>query len=491
MNHRDSGNHRAILREIAHRVMLERDLAPDFSKAAVAETNAINGAAACAGSSIRDLRGLAWCSIDNDDSRDLDQLSVAEATEGERVTIRVAIADVDALVKRKSAIDDHARQNTTSVYTDGGIFPMLPERLSTDLTSLSLGSDRLAVVVEMDVAADGSVGAARIFRAVVRNRAKLAYGSCGAWLEGAAPMPPMVAAVPGLADNLRLQDQVARRLRAVRHARGALDLQTIQTHPEFEGDRLKDLTAVTKNRANDLIEDFMIAANSVTARRLESEGFPSMRRVVRTPKRWDRIQALASERGGRLPNEPDSPALEQFLRLARASDPIRFADLSLCVIKLLGSGEYVIQAAGEVAPGHFGLAVKDYAHSTAPNRRFPDVITQRLLKAALAGEPPPYDNIELRALARHCTEAEDSAKKVERQVGKSAAALLLSSRIGERFDAIVTGAASKGTWVRIFDPPIEGKLEAGFEGVDVGQRLRVQLMRTDIERGYIDFQRVS
>jgi exoribonuclease-2 len=336
---------------------------------------------------------------------------------------------------------------------------------------------------------DGSLQSSDLYQAMVRNRAKLAYNSVAAWLEGNGPMPPAIGTVSGLDENLRLQDQVARKLKALRHLHGALDLETIEARPVFDGDELKDLKADKENRAKDIIEDFMIAANGVTARYLASKKFPSLRRVVRTPKRWDRIVELAAERGSTLPGEPDAKALEQFLVTAKAADPLRFPDLSLSVIKLLGAGEYVVELPGDSAAGHFGLAVKDYAHSTAPNRRYPDLITQRLLKAAVAGRSLPYQNDELAALAQHCTEAEDAAKKVERQVTKSAAAMLLESRIGEQFDAIVTGASDKGTWVRLLQPPIEGRLESGFEGLDVGHRLRVQLVRTDVERGYIDFKR--
>jgi exoribonuclease-2 len=486
------GQHRAILQGIARRAMLEKGLVPDFPPPALAELGGIHGPATRAEESTRDLRNLLWCSIDNDDSRDLDQLTVAESRPGGTdgaVKVLVAIADVDAVVKKQSALDDHARQNTTSVYTVARIFPMLPEKLSTDLTSLNLESDRLAIVIEMVFTGDGSLQSSDLYQAMVRNRAKLAYNSVAAWLEGNGPMPPAIGTVSGLDENLRLQDQVARKLKALRHLHGALDLETIEARPVFDGDELKDLAAETKNRAKDIIEDFMIAANGVTARYLAAKKFPSLRRVVQTPKRWDRIVELAAEHGSTLPGEPDAKALEQFLVAAKAADPLRFPDLSLSVIKLLGAGEYVVELPGDSAAGHFGLAVKDYAHSTAPNRRYPDLITQRLLKAAVAGRSLPYQNDDLEALAQHCTEAEDAAKKVERQVTKSAAAMLLESRIGEQFDAIVTGASDKGTWVRLLQPPIEGRLASGFEGLDVGHRLRVQLVRTDVERGYIDFKR--
>jgi len=456
--------------------MLERGLVPDFPFQALAELDAIHAPATRTEESTRDLRSLIWCSIDNDDTRDLDQLTVALAMPAGAAKVLVAIADVDAIVKKQSALDDHARQNTTSVYTVAETFPMLPEKLSTDLTSLNYASDRLAVVIEMVFAADGSLQGSGLCRATVRNRAKLAYNSVAGWLEGRAPMPQAMGTVSGLDENIRLQDRVAQKLKALRHLQGALDLETIEARPVFDGDELKDLEADKKNRAKDIIEDFMIAANGVSARYLASKKAPSLRRVVRTPKRWDRIIELAAERGSTLPKEPDARALDQFLISAKAADPLRFPDLSLSVVKLMGAGEYVVEHPGGSVAGHFGLAVRDYTHSTAPNRRYPDLITQRLLKAAEAGGSAPYEDGELEALAKHCTEAEDAAKKVERQVTKSAAAILLETRIGEQFDAIVTGAAAKGTWVRLLHPPIEGRLVSGFEGMDVGHRLRVQLV---------------
>jgi exoribonuclease-2 len=469
--------------------MIQRGLLPDFSPAVLAQTNAITEAVSEKDPSIRDLRGLLWASIDNDDSRDLDQLSVAEPQAGGAVKVLVAVADVDATVKEGSAIDGHARTNTTSVYTAAEVFPMLPEKLSTDLTSLGEGQERLAIVMEMAVGADGSVEQSDVYRAVVLNRAKLAYAGVAAWLDGTAPAPPPLKAVPGLDEQLRIQDRAARAMRGLRHERGALSLETPEARAVFEGDVLADLRPDEKNRAKELIEDFMIAANSATARYLEEKGFPSLRRVLRSPDRWERIVKLAADLGERLPSEPSARALEEFLAKRRRADPARFPDVSLSVVKLLGSGEYVVELPGRRADGHFGLAVKDYTHSTAPNRRYPDLATQRLLKAAMAGRPSPYGDEQLTELARHCTEQEDDAAKVERQVRKSAAAMLLASRIGERFDAIVTGASDKGTWVRIFQPAVEGKLRRGFEGLDVGDQVRVELVHTDVERGFIDFVR--
>ena len=487
----DDRRPRAVLQRIAHRVMLEKGLLPDFSGDVIAELSRIHSPASPDNGSVRDLRDMLWCSIDNDDSRDLDQLTVARKMPADKAKVFVAIADVDAIVKLRSAIDEHACTNTTSVYTAAEIFPMLPEKLSTDLTSLNPNEDRMAIVAEMVVGSDGSVEDSSICRALVRNHAKLAYNSIAAWLEGDAPAPEAVSAAPGLDDNLRLQDETAQKMRSLRHVRGALSLQTIKAKPVFDGDELCSLEVETQNRAQYIIEDFMIGANGVIARYLASAGFPSIRRVVRTPDRWDRIVELARQHGFRLSDKPDSGALEQFLRREKAADPERFPDLSLSVIKLIGNGEYVAEMKGGTAPGHFGLAVKDYAHSTAPNRRYPDLITQRLLKAALEGRPCPYRDYELEDLARHCTEAEDEANKVERQVGKSAAALLLERRIGDRFDAFVTGVSGHGVWARLLDIPVEGKLVGGFEGLDVGDRIRVQLAAVDVERGYIDFKKAG
>ena len=480
--------HYTILQNLAHRAMIERGLLPDFSPQALAELDGMQVPAAATNDEVvRDLTDRLWASIDNDDSRDLDQLTVAEALPGDQVKLLVAIADVDALVKRGSAIDAHARHNTTSVYTAARIFPMLPEKLSTDLTSLNVNVERLAVVVEMVISADGSLQDSDIYRARVRNHAQLAYGSVAAWLEG-GDVPDAVAAVKGLAESLRLQDKTAQRMRKLRHIHGALSLETLEAKPVFDGEQIRDLKVEGKNRATEIIEDFMIAANGVTARYLASRKFPSIRRVVRTPKRWERIVELAGNHGTKLPGNPDPKALNEFLIEEKAADPLQFPDLSLMVIKLLGAGEYMAQLPDGAPPGHFGLAVKDYAHSTAPNRRYADLITQRLLKAALEGRDVPYTYAELDVLAKHLTAEEDAANKVERQVGKSAAALLLEARIGERFDAIVTGAADKGTWVRLLTVPAEGKLISGFAGLDVGDRVHVRLTAVDVQRGFIDFR---
>ena len=479
--------HRMILSRIAHQAMLDRGLLPDFSAEVMNELNQIQGPAKLNGNPVRDQRQLLWASIDNEDSRDLDQLTAAEALADGTVKIYVSIADVDALVKRNSAIDGHASHNTTTVYVPGVIFPMLPERLSTDFTSMNANEDRLSLVIELLVSPEGVLIGSEIYRAVVRNKAQLDYNSVAAWLDGEQAMPEEISAVPGMEEAIRLQDAVAEKMKNYRHLQGALSLETIEAKPRFDGDQISALEIEEKNRAKQIIEDFMISANGVVARFLVEHNFPSIRRVVRSPKRWERIIELAAEYDAKLPAEPDSIALEKFLNQQKAADPRRFPDLSLAVIKLLGAGEYTADLPGDNPPGHFGLAVKDYTHSTAPNRRYTDLITHRLVKAALENQPIPYTLDELNTLAKRCTTVENAVNKVERQVTKSAAALLLESRIGEQFEAIVTGAADKGTWVRLLSEPVEGKLVQGFEGVDVGHRLRVKLRAVNVEQGFIDF----
>ena len=479
------------LKSIARQDMLGHGLEPDLPPDAEAQLRTITAPAVEHGPQIRDQRALLWCSIDNDDSRDLDQLTVAQPLADGAVRILVAIADVDALVVRSSPLDAHARANTTSVYTAAQVFPMFPERLSTDLTCLAAGQERLSLVIDMAIAADGSITTSDLYRALVVNRAKLAYNGVAAWLDGHSPPPPPLAAVAGMDQQLRIQDGVAQILKRVRRAQGALALTTLEAQAVYDGAQLIDLKPDENNRAKEIIEFFMIAANGVVARFLESRGSSSLRRVLRAPKRWDRIVALARGCGETLPPAPDPRALSDFLVKRQQAAPAQFPDLSLAVVKLLGAGEYVLKRHGQPSEGHFGLAVDDYTHATAPNRRFPDVITQRLLKAALNGAVTPYGDEELRALAAHCTEQEGNAAKVERQVQKSAAALLLQTRIGAQFDAMVTGASDKGTWVRIAQPLAEGRLVKGFEGLDVGDTVRVQLLRTDVPRGFIDFARVG
>lgn len=477
------------LTAIARQAMIEHGLLPDFSPEAQRQASSSSQANSTTRPAIRDLRALLWSSIDNDDTRDLDQLVVAGPLADGVVKIMVAVADVDALVALDSAIDDHARRNTTSVYTAAKIFPMLPENLSTDLTSLREGQERLAVVIEMTVDAKGQISASDVYRALVLNRAKLTYDAVAAWLDGNAPPPASLSAVAGLDQQLRQQDQAAQALRRVRYEHGALNFETVQTKPVFNDGVLTDMRADERNRAKELIEDFMIASNGVVARYLQRKGRSLLRRVLRSPERWPRIVALAAGVGGRLPVQPDPLALNAFLSSRRSSDPATFPELSLSVLKLLGSGEYAVELPNQPAEGHFGLAVNEYTHSTAPNRRFPDLITQRLLKAALDGRPAAYTDDELRELAAHCTVQEKNATKVERQVRKAATALLLINRIGQQFNGVVTGASEKGTWVRISEPIAEGKVVKGSSGLDVGDRVRVELVQVNPERGFIDFAR--
>lgn len=477
---------RQQLRDIAREAMRARGFEPDYSAAVLAQVDRL---APPASAVRRDLRRLLWTSIDNDDSRDLDQLTVAAAQSSGSTRILIAIADVDAVVAAGTAIDERAALNTTSVYTAAAVFAMLPERLSTDLTSLNPDQDRAAVVVQLDIAADASVTSSAIYPAVVRNHAQLTYRIVEAWLDGHGPAPARVAATPGLDDNLRQQDAVAQALRRRRRERGALMLNTREVQPVFADDAVKDLLEEHPNRAKQLIEEFMIAANAATARFLAAAQLPSIRRLVRVPKRWDRIVALAAQTGASLPVEPDAPAMAAWLADRDTADPEGFADLSLSVVKLIGRGEYVVQRPDAPPAGHFGLALQDYTHATAPNRRFVDLVTQRLLKASLARRPHPYCVETLDAIARRCSERESAAEAVERQVRKSAAAVLLSNRIGDVFEALVTGVNVNGTWVRLQQPPAEGRLEEGLDGADVGDRMRVRLLRTDVRRGFLDFGR--
>jgi VacB/RNase II family 3'-5' exoribonuclease len=439
------------------------------------------------GGVVRDLRNLLWSSIDNDTSRDLDQIEVAERLPNGDIKVMVGIADVDAFVPKHSPIDEHAAKETTSVYAGVRIFPMLPEELSTGVTSLLENGDKLSVVIEFTVDAAGSVSSSNVYRAIVRNKAQLAYNAVGGWLEGTGPAPAKVAASTELQAQLKLQDQAAQALKSQRYQHGALSLETSEVQPVILNQQIVDVAKQTKNRATDLIEDFMIAANGVVARMLEKVS--SLRRIVKTPERWDRIVQLANAHGGKLPPDPDSKALNDFLVMRKAADPDHFADVSLAVIKLIGPGEYVLERPGDPEQGHFGLAVQDYTHSTAPNRRFPDIVTQRLVKAMLASQPAPYSDDELAAIASNCTLKEDAARKVEREMSKRLAAIAMSRRIGETFDALVTGVTPKGTFVRVMQPHVEGLLAQGQQGLDVGDKLRVKLIRTDVQRGYVDFGR--
>ncbi len=477
------------LQATAKQIMMQYGFEPDFPPGVPQQLASLKAhpPQIVAGPAVRDLRNLLWSSIDNDTSRDLDQIEVAEALPKGNIRVLIAIADVDAFVAKDTPIDQHAARETTSVYTGVRIFPMLPEELSTDATSLLESGDKLSVVTEFVVAADGTLQSEDIYRAIVRNKAQLAYNAVGAWLENTGAAPPKVAASSDLQAQLKLQDQVAQALRKHRYQQGALNLATAEVTPILLNQEVVDVVNLEKNRATELIEDFMIAANGVVARRLEKVS--SIRRIVKTPERWDRIVQLAASHNIKLPAEPDSKALNDLLIQRKAADPDHFADLSLTVIKLIGPGEYVLERPGDPVQGHFGLAVLDYTHSTAPNRRFPDIVTQRLLKALLAGKPNPYSDAELSAIASNCTEKGDAARKVERQMSKRFSAMAMIRHVGETFDAIVTGASEKGTFVRVLQPRAEGMLVQGQQGADVGDKLRVKLTRADVQRGYIDFVR--
>ncbi|MFY9977755.1 MAG: RNB domain-containing ribonuclease [Candidatus Sulfotelmatobacter sp.] len=483
------------LQAIAKDVVRQRGFNPDFSSEVnrqvaqlLTHPPSISAETISADTNVHDLRDLLWSSIDNDDSRDLDQIEVAEPLPNGNTRVRVGIADVDCFVRKSTPIDQHASRETTTVYAGVRNFPMLPEPLSTGQTSLLENHDRFAVVVEFTVDAEGHVVASDIYRAAVRNRAQLQYNSLGAWLEGRGAAPVKVAASSDLQEQLQLQSAVAQRLKNQRCERGALTLQTEELLPLMVNNEVVDMATQQKNLATELIEDLMIAANGVTARRLENVS--SLRRIVRQPKRWDRIVELAAKYGEKLPPDPDSKALNDFLVKRKAADADHFADLSLAVIKLIGPGEYVVERPGESSPGHFGLAVQDYTHSTAPNRRFADVVTQRVMKAMLAGKPNPYSDDELSAIAANCTEKGDAARKVERDMSKRLAAVAMQNRVGASFDAVVTGVTSHGTFVRALQAHVEGLLAQGDEGLDVGDKLRVKLIRTDVQHGYIDFAKV-
>jgi exoribonuclease-2 len=475
--------------------MLEHGFQPDFPQGADKELAAIladNGLP----TGVTDLRNLLWSSIDNDTSRDLDQIEWAERLPDNRIRVLVGVADVDFRVHLGSIIDKHAQSETTSVYTGVKVFPMLPVELSEGATSLNENEDRAAIVIEYCVDPAGTASDGKAYRALVRNRAQLAYSSVGAWLEGhglegSGPAPAKVAANADLAAQLKLQDEAARRMVGSRFQHGALDLESVETRPVMQGDQPTGIANQIKNRATSLIEEFMVAANGVMARHFEEAKVASIRRVVRVPKRWDRIVKLAAGLGSTLPADPDSKALNEFLLAQKQKDPVRFPDLSLSVVKLMGPGEYVLVRPGVESPGHFGLAVQDYTHSTAPNRRFPDIVAQRILKSVIAADTPrPYSEEQLNAIAIRCTEMEDAARHVERDMEKRIAAVVLHPRIGQVFNGIITGVNQHGTFVRSLDPHVEGMLVHGAKGLDVGDRVRVKLIATDPARGYIDFAAV-
>jgi exoribonuclease-2 len=476
----------------AHASMIEHGFQPDFPAGTQEQLAAIEAHPELPSvPGIQDLRNLLWSSIDNDTSKDLDQIEWVEQLSDGRIRVLVGVADVDVRVAEGTVIDLHARSETTSVYTGVKVFPMLPAELSEGITSLNENEDRVALVIEFAVDAAGTASDGKAYRALVRNRAQLAYNGVGGWLEGTGPAPAKVAASADLAAQLKLQDTAAQRMVGGRFQHGALDLETIETRPELHGDQPVDIVRQQKNRATSLIEEFMVAANGVIARTFEDAGVASIRRIVRTPKRWDRIVEVAEGLGTTLPAEPDSKALKDFLLAQKQKDPDHFPDLSLTVIKLMGPGEYVLVKPNEPSPGHFGLAVQDYTHSTAPNRRFPDMVTQRLLKAFVAKAQQPYSEGDLNTIALRCTLMEDGARKVERDMQKRIAAVVLHPRIGQSFPAIVTGVNQYGTFVRTLDPHVDGMVvnagKGNAKGLDVGDKVTVKLVSTDPQRGFIDF----
>ena len=478
------------LRDVARQAMIDEGFNPDPDPAVEAELRNL-GKRPDSGAPLRDMRALLWSSIDNDDTRDLDQIELAQELSDGDSRLLIAIADVDSEAPRGSAIDAHAGAQTTTVYTGAVIFPMIPTQLSTGATSLFEGADRKSIVIDMVVGSDGLVRSAEVYRALVDNKAQLTYSAVGGWLDSAGPVPDKVSGISGLEAQLRLQARIAGALRKTRLDNGALEIDTVEARAVSQDGKVTAIERSQKNSATDLIEDFMIAANGSVARFLEGHHVSSIRRIVRSPERWARIVDLAKQFGKTLPAEPSAVALHDFMLERKAADPDRFPDLSLAVVKLLGPGEYILDQPGVVEPGHFGLAVQDYTHSTAPNRRYADLVTQRILKAVLAAAPPPYRDDELSAIARNCTLKEDAARKVERTVRKIAAAILFSHRIGEHFRAIVTGSKAVGTFVRVVDPPVEGMLVRGQQGVDVGDEIEVQLLSTNPRRGFIDFGRIG
>jgi VacB/RNase II family 3'-5' exoribonuclease len=491
-NHHDSLD----LNAIAHQAVIDAGFTPDLPPSVEQELQALESQAPSAAPGSRDLRELLWSSIDDRKSRDLDQVEYAEDLGNGDIKVLVGIADVDGLVKKGSAVDSHAAKNTTSLYTGFRTFPMLPDQLSTDRTSLKGGMDRASIVTELIVAPDGTVKSCDVYSALVHNFAKLSYEAVAAWIDQEGALPPEIAGVPGMEKQIRLQLTAAQRLRAFRMQHGALELDTIQASPVVNSEgRITELSVVERNSARELIENFMIAANVAMAEFLQAKGVTSLRRVVRTPEHWPRIVEIAEDLGYKLPPEPDSHALANFLTRQKTADPLHFPDLSLGIVKLMGPGEYTVQRPGSPSSneesGHFGLAVHDYTHSTAPNRRYADLVTQRLVKAAISNSPPPYSDEELSAIAAHCTEREDAARKVERKMRKVGAAVMLRDRVGEQFEAIVTGVTPKGTFARLVKPPVDGRVTHGEQGMRVGDKVRVKLLSTDPARGFIDFGRVG
>lgn len=477
------------LQLMAHEAMSEAGFQPDLPAEVLEQIKKLKDAPSIDAGHTRDLRDLLWSSIDNRESQDLDQIEWAEKLPDGNIRVLVGIADVDAYVPKNSPVDLHAKVNTTSVYVGVTIYPMLPEKLSCGITSLLPGFDRFAIVTELIVDQAGKVVSSSLFRALVKNHSKFAYADIGPWLDSGERLPDKLGD-SSLEKQLKIQDEVADRLRDVRIRNGALNLSTVEATPVAVNGKVVDITTTDHNTARDLIENLMVSANTAMAVLLDQKGTYSIRRIVKEPRRWDKIVEKAKEVGETLPEQPDSKALSAFLSKQKSADPDRFPDLSLTIVKLLGPGEYVVVKSGEAHEGHFGLAVQEYTHSTAPNRRYSDLVTQRLLKAVIDEEPSPYTREELEEIATRCTQMASAANRVERLVRKAAAAVLLSDKIGQVFKGIVTGVKEDGTYIRISKPSAEGRIVKGQQGVDVGDKIKVRLVATDARKGHIDFQKI-
>jgi exoribonuclease-2 len=480
------------LRVVARQALLDRGINIDFPASVVTEAReAVEPNYKKLG--VRDLTNWLWSSIDNDDSRDLDQIEYLDISTQGKWVLYVAIADVEYFVRKGSALDKYAATNTCSIYTGVQVFPMLPNELSTDLTSFNQGKTRLAVVTETHISKDGEVVSSTVFPAIVKNQARLAYDAVAAWLEGVTPERDPTGSIeklsrnPALQDQIREQEKVAISLRKHREARGALDFVSPQLRATTTPDGKVEVGAQYANRATIIIQEFMVATNEAVDQFLQEKKLPSIQRIVREPKNWPRMAEIASVHGTTLPPKPDGKALQEFLAVQRKRDPHNFPELSLAMIKLLGRGEYVVKTHARDSLGHFGLATPNYAHSTAPNRRYPDLITQRMLKAAFSQKDSPYSLEELDAIAQRCSAKEDDSNRIERQVQKSVAALALRERIGDIFPALVTGVNEDGTWVRVVDPPVEGKLQAD-RPFKVGDHVKARLTKTNPMRGFLDFE---
>ncbi|HWQ66987.1 MAG TPA: RNB domain-containing ribonuclease [Methanospirillum sp.] len=485
-------HHPIDLKAIASKAMIKYGFTPEFPQAVIREVNSLKVLPLPdSRSDVRDLRSLLWSSIDNSDSMDLDQMEYCSRGSDGEILVKIAIADVDTYVPKQSRADRYASHNGTSVYTGIVTYPLLPDRLSKGITSLLPGQESRAIIIEYAVLPDGTVRHGEIYRAIVSNKAKLIYEIVGEWLEGALPLPDSIKNVSGLEEQLNLQNEAALNLKKYRRNQGALDLETLEAHVVMENEVVKDLIVQRQNMARCIIEEFMVAANGAMVDYLGTAGVPMIQRIVRTPKYWEEIRLVAASYDEKLPGEPDSIALGKFLTKRRIADPGRFPDLSLTIVKLMGSGEYVAYVPGKMPIGHFALAVTDYTHGTAPNRRYVDLIIQRLLKSVLDREKSPYRLRELEDQAEWLTGREKGSKKVERFMHKAAAAMLLHDKAGEVFDAYVTGASEKGTYVRLLTIPVEGRVMHGEHGLRVGQKVSVKLIKTDPENGFIDFEKIA